>query len=39
LEEQIQHVHQILVLLQQVGLQVQPQKCDLHKTTAGYLEM
>jgi hypothetical protein len=36
-EEHIQYVHQILGLLQQVGLQVKPQKCGFYKTTIKYL--
>jgi hypothetical protein len=39
LEEYIQHVHQILNLLQQVGLQVKLQKYEFHKTTTEYLGM
>jgi hypothetical protein len=38
LEEYIQHVCQILGLLQQAGLQVKPQKYKFHKPTTEYLE-
>jgi regulation of enolase protein 1 (concanavalin A-like superfamily) len=36
LEVHIQHVYQILGLLQQAGLQVKPQKYEFHKTTIEY---
>jgi hypothetical protein len=38
-EEHIQHVCQILGLLQQEGQQVKPQKYEFHKTTTEYLGM
>jgi hypothetical protein len=39
LEEHIQHVPQILNLLQQAGLQVKQQKSEFPKITTEYLEM
>jgi hypothetical protein len=39
LEEHIQHVGHILGPLQQVGLQVKPQKYEFQKTTTEFLGM
>jgi hypothetical protein len=39
LEDHIQHVRQILGLLQQASLQVKPRKYEFHKTTTGDLAM
>jgi hypothetical protein len=39
LEEHIQHVGQILGLLQQAGQQVKPQKYEFQKTITEYLGM
>jgi hypothetical protein len=39
LEEHIQHVCQILGLLQHMDQQVKPQKCEFQKTTTEYLGM
>jgi hypothetical protein len=38
-EEHIQHVRQILNLLQQAGLQVKLRKCEFHKTITEFLEI